>query len=376
MYKNIIYIQKRFLVFTYRPKLISLVVLHTKKAMASLLLVSAVFVYTYIEYIPYIWLGLWLTAQFIFSFYRLYNARQLQKYIDEKNTQKLKEHTFYYFIALMLSTLIWTSATILGYIYAPPVYQFISLIMIVGIVTASVLSILSLFRIYVLYFILMVLPQFGIMIFVNTHESFATALFLLIYMPLIIMLSKTMQDSNNMDIRTNEILEENAEKLHQLAITDPLTKVYNRRYFFETAQSILFSAKREKKAMSLLMLDIDFFKTINDTYGHQHGDAILILLSKNINYMIRESDLFARIGGEEFIMLLPHTPYEGAKVIAEKIRSSIEKEVFTHRKIDLKLTISIGVSTLNTKNYNIEKLYQDADANLYLAKENGRNKVY
>ena len=362
--------------FTYSPKLTKLVILHTNKAMISLALVSLVYLYAYIDYVPSQWLILWITAQSIFFLYRIYNAKQLQKSIIKKDTKELERQTLYYFIAIMISTLIWTSATVLGYIYAPPIYQFVSLLMIVGILTASVLSISYLFKIYFFYFLFMILPQFIIILSSASHVNLSIILFLMIFMPVVIILSRTMQNNYNTDIKTHEILQANADKLHKLSITDSLTKIYNRRYFFQTGQNLILAAKREKQAVSILMIDIDFFKKINDTYGHQFGDTTLITLASTINAMIRESDLFARIGGEEFILLLNNTTYDGAKIIAEKIRSTIETTKFKYASKEINLTISIGVSTLNIKNYNIEKLYQDADANLYLAKESGRNKVY
>jgi len=362
--------------FTYSPKLTQQLILNTNKAMISLALVSLVYLYIYIDFIPSKWLLFWILLQIAFLIYRLYNAKQLQKCIDEEDTKKLEKQTKYYFFAVMSSSFIWTFATILSYIYAPPVYQIVSLLMIIGIVTASVLSIAYLLRIYIFYFSFLILPQFIIMLSSSSHVNHSIILLLLIFMPLIIALSRTMQNNYSTEIKTHEILQKHTDKLHKLSITDSLTKIYNRRYFFQTSKNLIHSAQRGNQELSILMIDIDFFKNINDTYGHQFGDTVLIALVDNINSMIRESDIFARIGGEEFILLLNHTPYNGAKIIAEKIRSGIEKTKFEYDSEDINLTISIGVSSLSTQKNNIEELYKDADANLYLAKESGRNKVY
>lgn len=122
------------------------------------------------------------------------------------------------------------------------------------------------------------------------------------------------------------------------------------------------------------MLDIDYFKKINDTYGHQAGDFVLINLVKEITSVMRESDTFARIGGEEFTVLLDNTSLDGAKIIAEKIRVMIENKHFIYNKATIDVTISIGISELNAQNASIDDLYKQADKQLYIAKQNGRNR--
>lgn len=362
--------------FVYCPKLIELVIAHTKKAMIGALLVSAIFIYVYLDYIPLEFLGIWLGAQIVYVTFRLYNAKQLEKYLLEKNDEQLKKHTIYFFIVLVFSAITWTIGTVLGFIFAPAVYQFFSLLMIMGIITASLISVSLLYEIYIVYFLFLILPQFVLMLMAGTHASYATSLLMLIYIPSTIILSKAMSKNYISDIQVAKDLKENTDKLYELSITDFLTKVYNRRYFFETAQNYILTAKRENKELSLLMLDIDFFKSINDTYGHQAGDTVLISLCEEIKAITRESDLFARVGGEEFVLLLANTSYEGAKIIAQKIRSTIQDKVFKHQGTEINVTISIGLASLNTKNDTIEKLYKDVDAKLYLAKENGRNRVY
>ncbi|RTE66216.1 GGDEF domain-containing protein [Amphritea opalescens] len=123
------------------------------------------------------------------------------------------------------------------------------------------------------------------------------------------------------------------------------------------------------------MIDIDHFKEINDNYGHQSGDYVLKKLSEKITNRIRKSDIFARIGGEEFTILLNNTPMDSAKVIAEKLRKLIEGTVFVLNNTPIKITISIGIAELNEENRSIEDLYKKADKQLYAAKHGGRNRV-
>jgi|GEM_PF-2394358 len=155
---------------------------------------------------------------------------------------------------------------------------------------------------------------------------------------------------------------------------DPLTKIKNRRSFFELSEQILSIAQRSKKPLSLIMIDIDNFKEINDTYGHIIGDEILIHLVNLINTQIRESDIFARFGGEEFIILLPETELSGSVELCEKIRTYIENTLFSDGKISVPFTISLGTSELQNEKL-LRELIQKADTALYQSKLNGRNQT-
>ena len=172
-------------------------------------------------------------------------------------------------------------------------------------------------------------------------------------------------------------LQDLQEELKLLASTDPMTKLFNRRYFTEMSESLLDLAKREKTQSAIIMLDIDKFKNINDTYGHKVGDDVIISLSKTLQEFTRKSDVVSRWGGEEFVILLPNTDLDGALTIAEKIRVTVENLVLlVEENKDLKFTVSIGVSTVYSENdLNIEASINRADIALYTAKKSGRNKV-
>jgi diguanylate cyclase (GGDEF)-like protein len=162
------------------------------------------------------------------------------------------------------------------------------------------------------------------------------------------------------------------QEFKTLSRHDPLTKIRNRRSFFELSQQILTIARRTKQPLSLIMIDIDNFKHINDTYGHIIGDEILIHLVHSINALIRESDIFARFGGEEFIILLPETDLSGSVELCEKIRTYIENTIFSDGKVSVPFTISLGTSELQDEKL-LRELIQKADAALYQSKSNGRN---
>ncbi len=166
---------------------------------------------------------------------------------------------------------------------------------------------------------------------------------------------------------TREYLDE--IELERISLTDPLTKVWNRRYFDETMQKEFERSRRYGYLVSLLMIDIDHFKKINDRYGHAIGDKVLVTLCESLNIMLRKEDSFCRIGGEEFAVILPHTSRENALIIADRMRKRA-LEIAVDETIHF--TISIGVCECGKS---VEACYQSADKALYLAKYSGRNRV-
>lgn len=171
-------------------------------------------------------------------------------------------------------------------------------------------------------------------------------------------------------------LEEAKKQLQEQANRDFLTKLYNRRYFNEIAQDLLHIAKREGKPLSVVLIDIDKFKTINDTYGHMVGDEVIKTLANTIVETVRVSDIVARFGGEEFALLLPFTDMEGANNIAERIRKNVESQKIVVDNGDIiQFTISLGIASILPADNNIEEPLHRADKALYVAKENGRNMV-
>lgn len=166
------------------------------------------------------------------------------------------------------------------------------------------------------------------------------------------------------------------KELEGISITDSLTQVYNRRYFMERLRQEVKRVSRYGPPVSLLIIDIDHFKKVNDTYGHQAGDAVLSDVARLIKERLRETDLFARYGGEEFALIATVTEQAGACVLADRIRALIEKSEFPFGDNRIKVTISIGISTWQpTMNEDYEELIRQADTALYRAKEQGRNRA-
>jgi len=186
----------------------------------------------------------------------------------------------------------------------------------------------------------------------------------------------TMVDRLEEQIKTlDEKVKEKTEKLKKLAITDSLTGLYNRRYFTEIAAEIFELERRENDTLSVIMLDIDKFKKVNDTYGHQAGDMVITRLASVLENMKRESDVVSRYGGEEFILLLPKTSVDGAYILAERIRHEIEEiSVTLDDGREIKFTVSLGVAEVDYgEDHTIETVIKRADDALYQAKASGRN---
>ncbi|MGZ4955075.1 MAG: GGDEF domain-containing protein [Methylobacter sp.] len=169
----------------------------------------------------------------------------------------------------------------------------------------------------------------------------------------------------------------NATLFHQalkMAHTDPLTQTHNRTAFNDSIKREMSLATRNSKSLSLIFFDIDHFKNINDVYGHDCGDITLTFSAKWIKENLRESDIVFRYGGEEFVILLSDTDANGAELLAERIRASIESHTIAYGMETIKITASLGVSTLRV-NDTIESFIQRADKAMYLAKNKGRNQV-
>ncbi len=172
-------------------------------------------------------------------------------------------------------------------------------------------------------------------------------------------------------------LEASKEELKLLASIDPMTKLYNRRYFSEISEDIFNVSKRTNNDLSLVMFDIDDFKSVNDTYGHHIGDKVIIGIANILLEQTRKSDIVCRFGGEEYIILLPDTDLESSMKIAKNIRELVERMVITYdQDKQLQVTISVGVSMVELASDNdIEVAINKADNALYEAKRSGKNKV-
>lgn len=182
---------------------------------------------------------------------------------------------------------------------------------------------------------------------------------------------------NIIDLRTKELtvktqeLQNEKEKYEKLYVIDQLTKLYNRHYIIEVLQQSIKLHKRYQKPSSIIMADIDYFKSINDKFGHNIGDQVLIKVSQILKSSLRESDMIGRWGGEEFLIILTETNIQKALTIADKIMQTVRGAYFPTVN---NLTLSFGVAEIQNSD-TIETFVDRADKSLYKAKERGRNRI-
>ncbi len=194
-----------------------------------------------------------------------------------------------------------------------------------------------------------------------------------------------LQDGDKIQIGSNTVLkfslqdqlEEQYQKvIYESATRDGLTRTFNKKYFLDTLKKEFAYCLRHRVALSLVMFDVDHFKKINDTYGHQAGDYVLTRIAQRVNETIRTEDLFARYGGEEFALMLRETAEEQAFICAERCRRAVASSDFVFNGTPIRVTISLGVSTLLDSDFvQPEELIASADRYLYRAKHGGRNRV-
>jgi diguanylate cyclase (GGDEF)-like protein len=178
----------------------------------------------------------------------------------------------------------------------------------------------------------------------------------------------------NSELLENELKDAQLQ-LQKMATTDFLTGIANRRLFQESGESEIQRARRYKSPLAVLMIDLDYFKKVNDNYGHATGDKALVTFVNNCKKYLRDVDIFGRLGGEEFAILLPETDINGGKILAERLCTVIaESDIEAEDKI-FHITVSIGISELLSGEDKLDALLKRADDAMYEAKRNGRNRV-
>jgi len=175
--------------------------------------------------------------------------------------------------------------------------------------------------------------------------------------------------------RHSDFLRGQIQESFELAVTDGLTGLFNRRYMEIHLGTLVTDAARTGRDLSLLIIDVDHFKAVNDTYGHDAGDFVIRTVAERLKRNTRDADLACRMGGEEFLLIMPDTPLSGAYQIGERIRSRIASEPFIYRDGRIRVTASVGIATLEGENDTPEALLKRADNALYAAKRRGRNRI-
>ena len=165
------------------------------------------------------------------------------------------------------------------------------------------------------------------------------------------------------------------DKIYRMATIDAGTNIFNKKYLIEALESEVKYSRAYSRPLSIIYFDLDFFKKVNDTYGHGVGDAILKDTATLVKSIVRKDDIFCRYGGEEFVILLPSTDAKTAYDLAERIRAGFDSYKFSIQGHSIRQTLSIGVSQLSPKMTTPESLLEDADKKLYQSKAGGRNRV-
>jgi diguanylate cyclase (GGDEF)-like protein len=187
---------------------------------------------------------------------------------------------------------------------------------------------------------------------------------------------KQLPDGGRMLVYANVTdLVEQAEQLKELATVDGMTGLFNRRHFFSLAEIEWSRYQRHWRPLSLLMLDIDQFKSINDRFGHDAGDHVIVQIAEICRQQKRKSDVVARFGGEEFLLLLPETQLSEAQAVAERLRQQVEASVLSIASHAINTTVSIGVAQASSSMKTIFDLIKVTDHAMYAAKNAGRNRV-
>lgn len=190
------------------------------------------------------------------------------------------------------------------------------------------------------------------------------------------------KDAEIYQLRNVELQQEVEERkraqaaLERLATTDTLTGLANRRYFIELAERVFYQAQRYNRPLSVVMIDVDNFKHINDTFGHAAGDEVLRAVARRMQEVLRRSDILGRYGGDEFVMLLPETGQEGARRMTERLRAAVATMAGALPELDVPVSLSIGlVSATRMASLTLDALLQYADKALYASKQAGRDRV-
>ncbi len=277
-----------------------------------------------------------------------------------------------YFVTLIVSALVWGVGALVVMPAESLFHQAVTLFALLG-MAGGALSTYSARRPMAVGSMLATLLPGTIWLFLQPgREQVGMAIGSAMFMVAALRATTVMEAALDSSFRLSRELHAAHEAADLLARTDALTGINNRRAFFDRGEQIVRYCERHGEALSVLLMDVDNFKSINDTLGHFVGDLVLQHVGSTLQASFRRSDVTGRIGGEEFAVLLPGTPGSEARAIAEKLRGTIAAEAIPAGERDLDITVSIGVAS---GGYDLVALLREADAAMYRAKAEGRNRV-
>ncbi|HBV20584.1 MAG TPA: hypothetical protein DEF07_02545 [Nitrosomonas sp.] len=277
-----------------------------------------------------------------------------------------------YFYTLLSSSLVWGLGGVWMMSLAPIFYQAIIYSFLLG-MSAGALSVYTAMQKFALSTInIILLPASIWLLFQDDRALVIVGMSGLIFLFSCFRATKILTNALHQSFLLNHRLAIEKEKVELMAKTDSLTQLYNRASFADLAEIQVNYCKRYNQPASVIVLDVDHFKKVNDSLGHQAGDLALQHLAKKLRETTRNSDICGRIGGEEFVIFLPNTDQEGAIKIAEKIRMSIESSIIENSDGLFHITASLGIATGLME---LKQLIRMADMAMYQAKNSGRNKI-
>jgi len=313
---------------------------------------------------------IWLSAIFITSSFRLF-LFQNYKRSNPQGTDVLKWEQPY-LITLIISSLSWGLGAVILTYKQPLLYQLLSYFVLMGMAGAA-LGVYSSIRYIAITTIASVLLPTTVWFFIQgSRTPVLIALASLLFFASAIRGTKILARTLHQTFQLSNELTQARDTAERLARTDTLTSLNNRRAFKELCNQRILYCQRHQHEVSLLLLDLDFFKNINDQFGHDAGDSALQQLAKILSDTVRSSDICGRIGGEEFAILLSKTGIAEASLVAEKLRLSIERTLIKTPEGEFSITASIGITCGNDS---LGSLLKAADKAMYKAKQAGRNRV-
>ena len=330
-------------------------------------LLYAVIIWPHVSHQPIV---IWLSVIFVTSSFRLF-LFQNYKRSNPQGTDVLKWEQPY-LITLIISSLTWGLGTVILTYNQPLLYQLITYFVLMGMAGAA-LGVYSSVRYIAITTIACVLLPTTVWLFIqDSRTTVLIALASLLFFASAIRATKILACTLHQTFQLSNELTLARDIAERLARTDTLTNLNNRRAFKELCNQRIQYCQRQQHPVSLLLLDLDFFKKINDQFGHDAGDSALQQLAEILTDTVRNSDICGRIGGEEFALLLSNTNMGEASLVAEKLKLTIEHTVIKTSEAQFSITASIGVACSNDS---LESLLKAADKAMYKAKQSGRNRV-
>ncbi|MGD9661583.1 MAG: diguanylate cyclase [Porticoccaceae bacterium] len=279
-----------------------------------------------------------------------------------------------YIVTLTLSSLVWGVGLLIVMPKDSLLYQTIVYYFLMG-MSGGALSVYYAIRSFILITLaVMLAPMTLWMLMQGEFAPVLMAMAALVYLVSAMRATNVLSSALQQSFLLTHELKVAKEDAENIARTDALTGLSNRRAFMELAEHLITLCKRSQQPVALIILDLDHFKRINDTYGHAMGDLVLQHTARIIESMLRESDICARLGGEEFAVLMPNTSHEGGRTVAEKLCQAIEGESASGQLACCKITASLGV--VWSKKPDLEAMLLNADKAMYRAKQMGRNRVF